>query len=251
MLRTLIIEDELAARERLKRLLAGHAPEVGVVAETETITASVAWLRVHPEPDLILCDIHLADGSCFGIFKQIRVNCPVIFITAYDQYAIEAFRVNSIDYLLKPVKPEELRRSLDKLRETRPQAGLHEILERMAPAGRPRIRRFVVRQGQQIRAIAPENIALFYAEDGLVFLLTHDGERHIIDLTLENLENQTDPAKFYRINRSQILNVDAIARMHSYPKGRIKIELKTPRHPDCIVSSERTPGFRAWLGHGS
>ena len=248
MVNALIIEDEIAARNRLKRLLATTAPEVEVLAELETVDSSVAWLRVHPEPSVIFCDIHLADGSCFEIFRQIKVRCPVIFITAYDQYAIEAFRVNSIDYLLKPIKPEELRRSLDKLHETTTFPDLELILNRLITRPREYTRRFVVKQGQQIRSVDTGEIVLFYAEEGVVFLCSNDGSRHIIDLTLEKLEKQLVPSSFFRINRGQIVSLSGISRMHVYPKGRIKIELKMKQYPECIVAAERATAFREWLG---
>lgn len=246
-MKALIVEDEAAASRRLMRMLGSIAADIVVIDVLETVSDTVSWLSVNQQPDVIFCDIHLADGSCFNIFRQIKVKCPVIFITAYDHYAIEAFKVNSIDYLLKPVKSDELSASLQKLRELSVHNNFDALMGLLSKGKPDYSHRFVIKNGPFIKAVEASQVAVFYADDGVVFLLTHDGQRMVTDLTLDGIALLVDPRRFFRINRSQIVSIDAIARMYIHTKGRVKIELKVKTTFESLVSSERSSKFRSWL----
>lgn len=246
-MKALIVEDEAAASRRLIRMLGSKATDIEVIDVLETISDTVSWLTVHQHPEVIFCDIHLADGSCFNIFRQVRVKCPVIFITAYDQYAIEAFKVNSIDYLLKPVKSDELSGSIQKLRELSGHNNLDALIALLSKTKPDYHARFVIKNGPYIKAIEASQVAVFYAEEGGVFLLTHDGQRMVTDLTLDKVMLLVDPRRFFRINRGQIVSIDAISKMYVHTKGRVKIELRVKTTFESLVSSERGSTFKSWL----
>lgn len=246
-MRILIVEDEAAAARRLIRIIKELEPAVEISDVFETISDTVTWLQINASPDLILMDIHLADGSCFEIFRQIEVKSPVIFITAYDQYAIQAFKVNSLDYLLKPVKKEELEQSLKKWKNRDSNPNLQYLIEQMLSKTKEQPRRFVVKYGQFLKAIDASDAALFYAEDKNVLLQTFDNQSFPIDFTLDKLENILDPAIFYRISRGVIINYNAIGQMYTHFKGRIKIDPTVKCPVETYVSTERTSDFKLWL----
>ena len=244
----LIIEDEQATAQRLQKMIGELDPGIEVIEVLDSIEASVAWLGSNPHPDLIFQDIHLADGSCFEIYRTIKVDVPVIFTTAYDKYAIEAFQVNSIDYLLKPVSREQLKNSLDKLRRlSRPE----ERPDYSALAGllspQSYQKRFMVRYGQKIKVIPTEDIAYFYTLQGNNFFRAFDGMEYPSDHSLDKLEDMLDPETYYRINRQIIININAIKEMYSWSKSRVKIELDPPCDFETIASTERSGGFKKWL----
>lgn len=246
-MKVLIIEDEEAAARRLHKLLQELDPGIEVVGELDSISQSVRWLSKNPLPDLLLLDIHLADGASFEIFQQIKIDCPVVFITAYDQYAIEAFQHNAVDYLLKPIKRPDLERAIAKYRRWNQAPAvdyqkLAQVLQR-----EPSQRRFLIRVGQNIRLIDLREVAYFYSEEKITFLMTQDGKRYPIDYSLDRLEELVDPARFFRINRQFIISIDAIREMHAYSKSRVKIELSPDIESDTIVSTERSPHFKKWL----
>ncbi len=246
-MRILIVEDEQAAARRLTRLVKELQPDAEIVDNFETISDTVSWLMVNKQPDLMLMDIHLADGSCFEIFKQINVTTPVIFITAYDQYAIQAFKVNSIDYLLKPVKKEELEASLFKWKNAQPKVDFTSLMEHMLQKTKDTPHRFVVKYGQYLKAIDSEDIALFYSEDKNIYILTFDKQFYPIDFSLDKLSEMLDNKLFFRTNRSMIINYKTIGQMYTHFKGRIKIEPNIPSPLEIYVSSERAQAFKQWL----
>lgn len=252
----LIIEDEAAAANRIRKMLLQLDASMQVLEITDSIEASVRWLQNNPQPDLILSDIHLADGSSFEIFRQTAVDAPVIFTTAYDQYAIDAFKLNSIDYLLKPVKLTELQQSLEKFKKNhhKPQAqaspGIDyaKLLEVLQPQVQPNFqKRLVIRFGQHLKTVEIANVAYFYTQDRVTHLCTFDGKHLPIDQNLDEVESLHDPAQFFRINRQFIINIAAIDAMYSYSKARVKIELNPKASQETIVSTERAAAFKQWL----
>jgi two-component system LytT family response regulator len=246
----LIIEDEPASAQRLKKMAEEIDPDLRVLDILDSISASVEYFRNHTTPDLVLLDIHLADGLSFEIFREVEVNCPVIFTTAYDQYAIQAFKVNSIDYLMKPVKKAELAeafRKLKKLAPVKPDYNLALLAEVIAKQKKEYLKRLVIRIGQQIKILDIKDLAYFYIEEKIVFTVNFKSDRYPVDLSLDQLEEQLDPERFFRINRGFIVSLESIEAMYTYSKARIKIKLKPPCDLETITSTERSAGFREWL----
>lgn len=253
-MKVLIIEDEQATAGRLEKLVKEIDRDIEILDILDSIESAVAWYKSNTHPDLVFQDIHLADGSCFEIFKEVRVDSPVIFITAYDQYAMDAFKVNSIDYLLKPVKKGELTESLNKFKRLRQSKEIPQI-DYAALADQIRKhdlqKRFVVRYGQKIKAIETDNIAYFYTDSGNNFFRTFNNNTYPVDFSLDKIVEMVDPAKYYRINRQFIINIKAIKEMYTYSKSRVKIELDPPCEIDTIASTERSGEFKKWLAGGS
>ena len=223
-------------------------PEATVLDQLDSIAGVVQWLDENEEPDLMFLDIHLADGSSFEIFNHCQVRCPVIFTTAYDQYAIQAFKHNTVDYLLKPVKKVELEQAIQKYRR---QSAAHGAIDyrQLAQAMQEDSfqKRFLIRFGQHIRVIEISEVAYFFTQEKITFLVTFQGKRYPLDYSLEKLEEITDPKVFFRINRQFIININAINEMYAYSKSRVKIELNPPSDQRTIVSTERSPVFKKWL----
>ncbi len=256
-MKIVIIEDERLTAEALANMVTDLRPGLEVMARLSCVEEAVRWLQLHSEPDLIFCDIHLSDGNSFEIFKQVEVKCPVIFTTAYNQYAIEAFQVNSIDYLLKPMKKENVARALKKYEGLQQQQEGGQQLENLkkllaggpqSPGGKVYRRRFMVKKGQNLRTIPTSEIAYFYAEEGVVFVMSFKGERFLTDQTLQELEDQVDPTNFFRANRQMLVHIDAIKEVKPYFKGRVILNLKPAIGDDVVVSSNKTPEFKEWLG---
>jgi two-component system LytT family response regulator len=255
-MRSVIIEDEDAAVRRLKKLLQQANPGYEVIATLDSIVTSVEWLETNPAPEVLLMDIHLADGSSFEIFKLTEIRCPVIFTTAYDQYALDAFRVNAIDYLLKPIKIDELQTALGRIASTSSGATAGEVaeqtrdlVERLGRSGMlPTTQRTLVKIGQTMKIVDLNASAYFYSQDKMTFSIAPDGKRYPVDFTLEQLDARLDAARFFRINRQLIICIDAIEEMYTYSKSRVKIKLKPQlTQGDAIVSTERSPLFKKWL----
>ncbi len=249
-MRVLIVEDEENTAERTRRLLLELQPEAAIAGMTDSIAATLRWLQNHPLPDLILMDIHLADGSSFEIFERFRVDCPVIFTTAYDAYALQAFKVNSIDYLLKPLRKAELELALgkfDKLNRPLPTIDYARLAGLLGQKQEPGLQRLMVKVGQQIKVFQTRDVAYFYIVEKIVFARLHSGERYALDQTLDVLEHELDPQLFFRINRGFIISFESIGKLHTYSKSRIKVELKPPCEEESISSTERSPLFRSWL----
>jgi two-component system response regulator LytT len=249
----LLIEDEEAAAQRMQKLLTQIDPDLNVIAVTDSIESSLAWLKSNKAPDLIFSDIHLADGSSFDIFREVEVSSPVVFTTAFDQYALEAFKVNSIDYLLKPIKAEALAQSLEKWKKLRNQnqpvvPDLQKLLQALQP-NQPKTyqKRLVIRYGPHIKTVEVAEVAYFFTQEKVTFLNTFGNKKLPVDNTLDELEDVLDPAVFFRINRQFIINVKAIGSMCSYSKSRVKIELDPPSEIETIVSTERSSTFKNWL----
>lgn len=249
-MKILILEDEIFAADKLNRMLHELEPDVQIMAQLQSVESATDWLKQNPSPDVIISDIRLLDGLCFQIFQEVRITCPVIFCTAYDQYAIRAFEVHSIDYLLKPVQPEKLAQSLNKLKSITRGAPLPPFQEMLSylKTSQPEYKsRFMVRIGQRIMAIPVQTIAYFYSESKLTFIFTSDGKKYPLDQPLNELEHQLDPREFFKINRQIIVKFNAIAEIHPYFKGRVKLKLNPDLPEEIIVSAERSPEFKKWL----
>jgi DNA-binding LytR/AlgR family response regulator len=250
MIKILIIEDEEPAAERLVKMLLDIDTNIVVVGNTVSVKSSVKWFRENPLPDLILMDINLSDGHSFDIFKEVEISAPIIFITAYDQYAIDAFKLNSIDYILKPIKKEELRNALDKYKRmgTIQVQQVTSLLNTFkSNQDKEFQKRIVIRYGDTIKMIEITDIAYFYTEEKINFLCTHSDTRMPIDQNLDELEEILDPKIYFRINRQFIINISAIEKMLTWSKSRVKIILKPASEHETIVSTERSSHFKDWL----
>lgn len=250
MVRILIIEDEEAAAKRLSKMLKESWSEAEIIGHVSSIRAAVEWFASNDQPDLAFFDIHLADGSSFEIFKQAAVECPVVFTTAYDQYALEAFRVNSIDYLLKPVKKEELERAIDKFRKMHSHSQAPIDIQKLLSTIQQKTEykeRFVIRYGEHMRTIQAADVAYFYTENRISFAVLKEGKRYAVDFNLDQLEEMLNPKQFFRINRQFIIGYDSITEMLTYSKSRVLVKLAPPTKEDTIVSTERSAAFKAWL----
>lgn len=256
-MRIIIIEDEQLAAERLEELIQQYDPDVQIVASLDTVQDAVAWFASNPAPDLAFFDIQLADGKSFEIFEQTQVNCPVIFTTAYDEYALKAFQVNSVDYILKPIDFEHLSKAFAKFdqmksafAQTTPAITLETMQQVMQSLQKPSYKsRFVVKSGAQLHAVPAGEILYFFHEDKIVWLKRSDGKRFAVDFTLEQLEDLLNPEQFFRLNRKFIANFDAIQGVTAYTNSRLKIQL--PGMPDAekiLISRERVKDFKVWFG---
>ena len=247
--KVLIVEDEMLAAERLKGMLERLEPGLEVMAILDTAEDAIAWLADH-RPDLIFMDIHLADGPCFRIFEESVVHCPVVFTTAYDAYALKAFRLQALDYLLKPLKEEELAESLRRASAEGPGPAPDPGPLRRVAAGEEVAgfrERFLIRLGGNLKALEVSDIAIAYTESKASFALTFSGKRLPLDFTLEQMEKQLDPDRFFRLNRQYLACRQAIRGMHILPKSRIRVETDPPAPSDIIVSSERSATFKRWM----
>jgi two-component system, LytTR family, response regulator LytT len=250
-MKILLIEDEDPAAKRLQKMLPEIEPGAVVSDNIVSVSSAIKWFKENEMPDLIISDIQLSDGLSFEIFKAVEILCPVIFTTAYDQYAIEAFKVNSIDYLLKPIKKEELTSALVKFKKIKPAApaiDINQLLKSFASPATDYKKRFVVRYGEHIKTINIDEVAFFYTEDKVNFITTKEGRRFTIDFNLDALEAMLDPKYFFRINRQYIIGIQSIAEMFAYSKSRVLIKLNPPAKHETIVSTERSAGFKLWLG---
>ena len=245
-MKILIIEDEMPAAQRLARLVTEIEPLAEIAEIVDSVETTLNYLEAHPCPDLMLMDIHLADGSCFEIFKYKRIEMPVIFTTAYDEYALQAFKTNAIDYLLKPIKKEELAAAFAKFRQFNPV--VQSKIDRMATEMTPQYsERFLIRTGQTYRVVELRDVAYFVSEDKITFAVRTDGKRYALDFTMDKLETMLDPKTYFRLNRQFITGLRAIEEMTAYSKSRVKVKLNPLSKEEAVVSSERTSEFKRWL----
>jgi len=253
-MKILIIEDEPFARNELIRLLQATGRQFDILDQIDTVQDSVKWLSTHQKPDLIFLDIQLADGISFEIFRQVSVTSPVIFTTAYNEYAIKAFQVNSVDYLLKPVRLEALETALKKLDELRaafsspgPWLEPKQMESLLRMMNREYKTRILIRIGDQIRSVDMEEVAYFYAEDDVVFAMLKNKSRSIIDYTLNQLEAELDPKFFHRLTRGCIARINAIKKVSKYFNSRLQVELDPPMDEKLLVSRVNVPELLKWL----
>lgn len=257
----LILEDEVLAARQLRTMIADYDPYATVLATLDSVEASVNWFRQNAPPDLLLADIELVDGQSFDLFEQVSVRCPVIFTTAYDAYALKAFRVNSVDYLLKPIDEPSLRRSLTKLNDLRSLYGSpsvtinwQELVKALRLAASTNMdqstftERLLLRQGTRLIPVEVSEIAYFHTRDRLAFVRSWDNRSLVVDYTLDELEQKLNPRQFYRANRQVILHPKAVERVHLHFNGRLKLILKPALDEEVYISREKASDFRAWLG---
>ena len=250
----IIVEDEIPAAEKLERYLQKYNADIGVLAKLQTVKDSVDWLHQNQEKiDLIFMDIQLTDGLSFQIFQQVAVRKPVIFTTAYNEFALDAFKVNSIDYLLKPITFTDLAASMKKFTDLRDEFlmrndGIVRLQETFSNLkNRAYKSRFMVKLGEHIRSLTTDQISAFYADGRDVYLITDQGKKFIIDYTLESLENVLDTGVFFRLNRTFILNINAIKDVVVYSNSRLKIIPVNDFGKEMIVSREKVNEFKEWF----
>nr|WKN38829.1 LytTR family DNA-binding domain-containing protein [Tunicatimonas sp. TK19036] len=255
-MKILVIEDEKAAAKRLISLIQQEIPTAAIVAQIDSVKKSVAWFQENASPDLVFMDIQLADGLSFEIFEHTKVSAPIIFTTAYDQYAIQAFKVNSIDYLLKPIDAEELASAVKKYQSyhqahsaPKPEqpdlSQLQQALQMLQAPGYKN--RFVVKIGEHIKAIPTEDVLYFFSQEKMTYLQTQAGKHFIIDYPLDQLEEVVNPAAFFRISRKYIVRLSAIDDIITYSSSRLKLKLKHSDDSDVLVSRDRVTDFKQWL----
>ncbi|WP_452223237.1 LytR/AlgR family response regulator transcription factor [Lacinutrix chionoecetis] len=250
-MKVLIIEDEKPSARRLQRML--KALEIEAETMLHSVEESIAWFQNHEHPDLIFLDIQLSDGLSFEIFDAIEITSAIIFTTAYDEYALQAFKLNSIDYLLKPIDHEELEKAVLKFKTRLPEKqsvtiDFNDIKKLLVnPIERDYKKRFSVKVGQHLKLINIEDIECFYSENKGTYLYTKEGRNYLLDTTLDNLEKELAPDQFYRINRKFFVNIQAIKDMVSYTNSRLQIKLNTYNEQEVIVARERVKDFKNWL----
>jgi DNA-binding LytR/AlgR family response regulator len=251
-MKVIIIEDEIPAASRLTRMLQDLNLGIGVVATLDSVESSVAWLRQAPADaaELIFMDIQLADGLSFSIFQQVTLNTPVIFTTAFDNYMLKAFKVNSVDYLLKPIDRAELKQAVEKYRQIYRGPGLAEKIERLMQEMSPvkYKERLLIRRGQQLHYLKTAATAHCHADGKLCYATDFSGNSFLLDNTLQELEGILPPRQFYRVNRQLLVNIEAIRKVHHFLGGRLKLEVHPATVADTIVSRERVGSFKEWLG---
>jgi two-component system, LytTR family, response regulator LytT len=253
-----IVEDEDLAVKKLKKTLQSVDEDATVVGEADSIKSSVEWLQSNPAPDLILMDIELADGQSFEIFNQTKVQSPVIFVTSYDEYALKAFKVNSIDYLLKPVQKEDLQAALEKYRQMKnlykesqsPQISMDALVKELQQKLNIKEyrKRFLVKHGQKLVSIETDEIAYFFSDGRLNFFKTNDNRKFVVDYTMDELGDMLDPDKYFRISRSYFISVNSVDQIHDYFGNRLLLHLKPTSEKEAIVSREKVSDFKDWLG---
>lgn len=255
----LIIEDEAIAARRIKKMVTDFDSNNNIVGHLDSVEGAVNWFESNPQPDLILCDIELADGQSFEIFNQTTVTSPVIFTTAYDEYAIKAFKVNSVDYLLKPVKEEDLKKSIDKFQQLRSafakgsksSLNIQSLLEELTSQKQATFdyrERFLIKQGQRYFTINTEDIAYFYTKEKAVFLKCWDGKEYIVDYSLDDLEKEMNPKSFFRANRQFLVELKSVDRIHMWFNSKLKVQLRPEASEEMIISREKAAEFKQWLG---
>jgi DNA-binding LytR/AlgR family response regulator len=248
-MRVVIIEDEAMAIRNLTQLLQQFAPDFHIVETLSTVDAAIHWFHEHPAPDLIFLDIHLADGSGFDIFESVTIPAPIIFTTAYDQYALKAFEVNSLDYLLKPIAPERFRKALAKLelqKSALDLASLQKLILTMSVSPSTYKSRFLVKLGSHLKSIDIDDIAYFHKDD-IVMLVTRQGHKYPVNFSLDDLERLVNPDRFLRLNRQVIAHAQGISEVQTFFKGKLQVKLKPDSGSAIILSAERATRLKSWL----
>ncbi len=250
MINTLIIEDESPAAERLARMLRDIEPGIHVVDILESVSEAIRWFSTNPQPDLLMLDIQLADGLSFDILKKIKIESFVIFTTAYDEYAIKAFELNSVDYLLKPVNKEKLNKAIEKfkrLSSERRSLDIQAVIDAIDSGKRKYKERFAISVGSRIRSVETKDISYFYSLDRNTFLCTFEDRHYPVDFSLDKLEEILQPDDFFRISRRHMINYKAIDKITILSKSRVVIHTKPAVKEPLMVSTARTHEFRLWL----
>jgi two-component system, LytTR family, response regulator LytT len=253
-MKILIVEDEELAVKKLQKILSAVDPNAIVAGITDSIKSTVEWLEKNPSPDLILMDIELNDGQSFEIFNLAEVKSPVVFTTSYDEYALKAFKVNSLDYLLKPVQKEELQAALDKFKKWQgarnTDINMDNLVKELQQKLKPRAyrKRFLVKHAQKLASVEIEDIAYFYSDGRLNFFKTTDNKKYVVDYTMDELENMLDPEKYFRISRSFYVSIHSVDRIDDYFGNRLILGLKPAVDKEALVSREKVSDFKKWMG---
>lgn len=249
-MKVLIVEDEGIAADRLIQLLGQLDNNIQVIEHLDSVKSTTEWFQSNTSPDLAFFDIQLADGLSFEIFEQVEIHCPIIFTTAYDQYAIEAFKVNSIDYLLKPMMEEDLQRALDKFKKQQqpsPTVDVSALMKLMQQQSKSYKERFVIKVGEHLKSVLTGEVELFLSENKATYLLTNQNKKFIVDFTLDQIQEAIDPKLFFRINRKYLIHINGIKDIITYSNSRLKLELHHFNADDLIVSREKVTLFKQWL----
>lgn len=258
-MKILIVEDEELAVKKLQKTLAGVDAQAEVVGVTDSIKSTVDWLQENPSPDLILMDIELSDGQSFEIFSRTTVKSAVVFTTSYDEYALKAFKVNSIDYLLKPIQKEDLETALNKYRQmkdlyatgsTHTDLNVESLVKELRQKLQPKEyrKRFLVKHAQKLVSIEVEEIAYFFSDGRLNFFKTYDNRKFVVDYTMDEMEDMLDPDRYFRISRAFYIAVDSVDQIHDYFGNRLLLHLKPAVDKEAIVSREKVSDFKKWMG---
>lgn len=253
-MKTLIIEDEKAALRNLKAAMKEVDADFDIVGETDSVTDTLEWFASHPMPELVFMNIHLADGSVFGIFEHVDITCPIIFTTAYDEYALQAFRVNSIAYLLKPIDSTDLQKAVDKLNlfgnigtSSQPTTDLQAVMRALKREESYKTHFLVPVKGDRFVPVSVEQISYFYIDEGAVKAVTLSGETFLFQQTLDELAEQLNPRQFFRANRQYIVAHKAVTGVSLWFGGRMVLQLTPPTDEKVLISKARVPAFREWF----
>lgn len=250
-MKAIIIEDEQLAASRLESLIKVCDNSIEIVTKLESVEESLHWFKNNAHPDLIFLDIHLEDGLSFSIFEKTKINVPVIFTTAFDEYAIRAFKMKGVDYLLKPISQEDLCQAINKYKDWtgygKQKLDLNDLY-RIIKDNKPDYRhRFSVTVGEKLKSIDVDDIAYFFSTSGITFIVMKSKSQYSIDLSLDKLTSELDPKQFYRINRQYLVNLKAIANVHIFPKSRLKLDLAPATTDEIFVSLDKVVEFKQWL----
>ncbi len=252
-MKLVLLEDEQPALRHLMRMIEQVAPHAAIVAHFDAVESAIDWFQSNTDYDLVISDIQLSDGLSLAIFRQVKMTKPIIFTTAFDQYAIEAFKVNGIDYLLKPVKAEELSKAIEKYRtlfsgNTQPTLDVEKLIKQIAGQEKVYRARLLVHFRDELKSISTDSIAFIHSENKTSHLYTKAGEMFILDQNMEELEAQLNPQIFFRANRQFIISFSSIKSNHQHFNGKIKVLLTLPTKEEVLVSRERATEFKIWLG---
>lgn len=248
-MKVVIVEDERLAAEKLAGLLVQTEPEIQIVKVLESVEESVNWFATHDAPDLVFMDIQLEDGISFEIFEAIKITAPVIFTTAFDQYAIRAFKVNSVDYLLKPISKDELNAAFSKFKalhlgEDLLEEKVSRVIEQLTRRYKSR---FLIRVGTRFQSVPVSKICSFFVEERCTFLQTREGKRYDLDYSLDQLKTMIDPEQFFRVSRNFLVNINCIEEIISYSVTRLKLKLENCPDEGVIVSRDKVSEFKRWM----
>jgi two-component system response regulator LytT len=256
-MKILIVEDEELAVKKLRGLLHEVNADIQIMADTDSIESSVEWLKVNPAPDIIFMDIELVDGQSFEIFERTEVKSPVIFITSYDEYAIQAFTVNSVAYLLKPIEKEDIVAAFDKFWQVKefystntPGFSINNLVEELQARMQPKAyrKRFLTKYSNKLISVETHEIAYFFTDSRVNFFRTYDNRRIAVDYSIEELEQMLDPSEYFRINRSYLVALKSVQKMDDYFGQRLILQLKPAAGEQVIISRERVSAFKTWMG---
>ena len=252
-MKVLIVEDEALAADRLLKMIVSIEPDSEILGKLESVRSVVKWFSLNPSPELIFMDVQLSDGLCFEIFEKVKIDIPVIFITAYNEYALKAFKVNSIDYLLKPIDQAELQNAILKYKKMAYNGHQGQSIDSLiinkvkAMLQNPYKIRFVVRIGEHIKAVGVNDISFIYSSDKATLIRTVSGRDFALDGSIDQITSEMDPAKFFRVSRKYLISIDHVTDIIAYSGSRLKVVMKGIEHDEIIVSREKVGDFKKWL----